>query len=234
MLSLFAAGLEQVIHNSIGPCGTSNIYIDNFIQATVHLDDTNNSFWCKHATLLAIDCCSCPKHPHKPIPQRDMEARNTLSAKAGLEEVKIVLGWKLDMRQLIMSLPTNKFFAWTNIINLNLETGSTTDKELDSIIGRLGHLGLALPTIYHFLSRLLDLQLHAQHRQKILPMAEDMNDLRLMINIIAMRPKRISMNAIVYHLPTHIYQSNSCPTGMGGYSNSGFAWRYYIPAGLQF
>ncbi len=41
-------------------------------------------------------------------------------------------------------LPTNKFIAWTKIINSTLETGSMMAKELDSIIGCLGHLGLQL------------------------------------------------------------------------------------------
>jgi hypothetical protein len=229
----FAAGLEQVVHIPIKPRGTSDIYIDDFIQATVHLDNTNSSFWCKPAILLAIDCCSRPKHPHKPIPREDMEARNKLSAKARLEEEEIVLEWKLDTRQLIVSLPTNKFVVWTKIINSTLETSNTTAKELESIIGCLGHLGLALLTIYHFLSCLQELQFRARHRWKILLMAEFANNLRSMINIITMAHKGISMNAIVCQ-PTHIYHSDSCPAGMRGYSDSGFAWHYYIPAGLQF
>jgi hypothetical protein len=167
----FAAGLEQVVHIPINPRGTRDIYIDNFIQGTVYLDNTDNSFWCKCATQLAIDCCSRPKQPHEPIPWEYMEARNKLSAKAGLEGEKIILGWKLDTRRLIVFLPTNKFFLWTKIINLTLETSNTRAKELESIIGRLGHLGLALPTIYHFLSHLQDLQFRARHRWKIPLMA---------------------------------------------------------------
>ncbi len=174
------------MHIPIDPSGTSNIYIDNFTQATIHLENTDNLFWCKCATLLAIDCCARPKHPDEPIPQEDMEARNKLSAKVGLEEVKIVLIWKLDTGWLIILLPMNKFVVWTKIINLTLETGCTTAKELESIIGCLGHLGLALPTIYHFLSRLQDLEFRTRHRQKILLTEECPKDLQLMINIIAM------------------------------------------------
>jgi hypothetical protein len=117
------------VHIPINPRITSNIYIDDFIQVTVHLENTNNSFWCEGTTQLAIDCCTRPKHLDKPIPQEDMEARNKLSTKAGLEEEKIVFGRKLNTRQLIISIPTNKFVAWTKIINLTLETGSTTAKE---------------------------------------------------------------------------------------------------------
>ncbi len=36
------------------------------------------------------------------------------------------------------------------------------------------------------------------------------------------------MNLIAFRQPTHIYQSNSCPYGLGGYSHKGFAWRYEL------
>jgi hypothetical protein len=134
----FTAGLEQVVHIPKNPHGTSNIYINDFIQATVYLDNTDNSFWCKCATLLAIDCCSCPNHPHKPILQEDMEARNKLFANAGLAEEKIILRWKLNMRRLIVSLLTNIFVVWNKIINSTLETGNTTTKEWRASSGTCG------------------------------------------------------------------------------------------------
>jgi hypothetical protein len=59
-------------------------------------------------------------------------------------------------------------------------------------------------------------------------------DLELMLNIIKTAHDGISMNIIVYRQPTHVYHSDSCPAGLGGYSDSGFAWRYYLPANLQF
>jgi hypothetical protein len=59
-------------------------------------------------------------------------------------------------------------------------------------------------------------------------------DLELMRNIIKTAHNGISMNIIVYIWPTHVYCSNSCPAGLGGYRNSSFAWRYYLPADLQF
>jgi hypothetical protein len=42
------------------------------------------------------------------------------------------------------------------------------------------------------------------------------------------------MNLIAYLAPMHVYHSDSCPAGLGGYSNKGFAWRYSIPQSLQF
>jgi hypothetical protein len=44
----------------------------------------------------------------------------------------------------------------------------------------------------------------------------------------------VNMNHIAYRKPTHVYRSDSCPAGIGGYSNEGFAWRYYIPQHLLF
>ena len=42
------------------------------------------------------------------------------------------------------------------------------------------------------------------------------------------------MNIISYRRPTHIYRSDSCPYGLGGYSNEGFAWRFELPTHLRF
>ncbi len=36
------------------------------------------------------------------------------------------------------------------------------------------------------------------------------------------------MNLIAFRQPTHIYRSDSCPYGLGGYSDKGFAWRYEL------
>ncbi len=113
---------------------------------------------CEQATLLAIDVSAHPNHISEPIPHEDFKACNTLSAEAGLEEQKTVLGWLIDMRCLLLSLPDNKFVAWTEILLSVLKQGTTTAKEMESIIGRLGHIGMAVPFVHHFLSQLRDLQ----------------------------------------------------------------------------
>jgi len=42
------------------------------------------------------------------------------------------------------------------------------------------------------------------------------------------------MNLLVFRKPTHVYRSDSCPHGLGGYSHMGFAWRFYLPEELRF
>ncbi len=118
-----------------------------------------------NAPLLAIHTCACPKHPNEPIPCKDMEVRNKLKAEAGLEEHNTILGWLLDTQRLLMQLPENKFTAWTNLINMVIWQGLMMAKEIESIIGCLGHLGMAIPFVRHFLSRLWDLHTWAKRRR---------------------------------------------------------------------
>jgi hypothetical protein len=42
----FTEGREQVVNIPINPWGTSDVYINNFIQATVHIENTDNYFRC--------------------------------------------------------------------------------------------------------------------------------------------------------------------------------------------
>jgi hypothetical protein len=54
------------------------------------------------------------------------------------------------------------------------------------------------------------------------------------VHIIKIAHNGISMNSIVYQWPTHVYCSDSCPAGLGKYSDSGFAWQYYLKPRHQF
>jgi hypothetical protein len=76
----FAEGADLIVDIPVDPRGTIDVYIDDLIQATVIIDGTDNSIHCERAMLLVIDTCAHPKHPNKPIPQEDMEARNKLQA----------------------------------------------------------------------------------------------------------------------------------------------------------
>jgi hypothetical protein len=102
---------------------------------TIVIEGTDNVIRCEGATLLAIDISARPMHIREPIPREDFEACNKLSSEAGLEEQKTVLGWLIDMRRLLLSLPNNKFLAWTEILSSVLTRGMTTAKEMESIIG---------------------------------------------------------------------------------------------------
>ena len=49
-------------------------------------------------------------------------------------------------------------------------------------------------------------------------------DLELMQSILDKAKKGIDMNLLAFRSPDRIYYSDSCPAGLGGYSDQGFAW----------
>jgi hypothetical protein len=59
------------------------------------------------------------------------------------------------------------------------------------------------------------------------------SDLKFLLSVLKKCRDGINMNSIAYRRPTHVYRSDSCPAGLGGYSDEGFVWRYYLPPELQ-
>jgi hypothetical protein len=59
-------------------------------------------------------------------------------------------------------------------------------------------------------------------------------DLELMQSILDKAKKGIDMNLLAFRSPDRIYYSDSCPAGLGGYSDQGFAWQFAIPDDLLF
>ena len=55
-----------------------------------------------------------------------------------------------------------------------------------------------------------------------------------MIKFLEKSRDGLSMNNLVFRLPKRCYRSDSCPMGLGGYSDEGFAWRFYLPSELLF
>jgi hypothetical protein len=81
-----------------------------------------------------------------------MEARDKLKSEALPEEQKIILGWLVDFRRLLICLPENKFVALSEAIGKIVKDGSSTAKEIEANIRHLVHLGLAIPFVHHFMS----------------------------------------------------------------------------------
>jgi hypothetical protein len=111
--------------------------------------------------------------------------------------------------------------------------GKTTPKKLKQLIGRLSYLSMVVPFIHHFLSCLQDLHHSSQNWRRVALLDKCKKDLELMLHFLEIGGKGVDMNLIAYLAPTHAYHSNSCPDGLGGYSNKGFAWHYSIPQSLQ-
>ncbi len=85
------------------------MYIDDIFALAVDVPGTDNTKRLESAPLLAIHAAARPKHEAEPIPLEEMPALNKLAAEAGLEEIKIILGWFFDFRRLLVALPENKY-----------------------------------------------------------------------------------------------------------------------------
>ena len=102
------------------------------------------------------------------------------------------------------------------------------------MVGRMVHVGVVIPQIHHFMSRLRGAMRRASSRRSIKLNQLVKDDLKLMMFFLERANAGIDMNILVHRKPTKVYRSDSCPAGMGGYSSDGFAWRWYIPAHLRF
>ena len=110
-----------------------------------------------------------------------MAARAKHVAEAGAEEIKIILGWILNFRTLTIALPENNYVAWKVAILEIMEAGKNSFKKLGQMIGKIVHLGIILPSINHFVSRLRQLLKKTANRKRINLNTNMIKDLKLMI-----------------------------------------------------
>jgi hypothetical protein len=123
---------------------------------------------------------------------------------------------------------------WTNQIREILASnGKTSKKVLESLIGRLNHTASIVPTARHFMSRLFRANSRASNYVTIHLNYNAIRDLELWLQILQIARAGLSMNLLTFRPPDTIYWSDACEFGLGGYSSSGFAWRWKIPSDLQ-
>ncbi len=96
------------------------------------------------------------------------------------------------------------------------------------------HLGQIIPFMHHFLSRLHFLLQHSEKKRKVENNEHCKADLHFLQFALKKCQDGVDLNAIAYRRPTHAYPSDSCPAGLGGYSNKGFSWRFYLEPKYQF
>jgi hypothetical protein len=161
-----------------------------------------------------------------------MVTEDKLKVEGGLAEMKVILGWHFNFRTLTVTLPKHKYIAWSQEIQQMIKTRRTTKKHLELTIGRMGHVSFVIPWVYHFLSRLRSLLARAQNKRTISINEKCMRDLELVQGILDKAKQGIDMNLLAFRLPDRIYYSDSCPAGLGGYSNQGHAWRFKVPDNL--
>jgi hypothetical protein len=90
-------------------------------------------------------------------------------------------------------------------VNKLIAKGTTTAKELESMIWRLGHLTLVVPGVHHFLSCLQKLQQLATHCCSIRISDICQDGLTLMLCVLDIAKNGIDMNLIAFCQLTHVY-----------------------------
>ena len=78
-------------------------------------------------------------------------AMRPFAAEGTPKEIQIVLGWLINTRLLVMSLPNDKYLAWKNDIQKLIDHSDMTREELESVIWRLNHASYVFPLACHFL-----------------------------------------------------------------------------------
>jgi hypothetical protein len=81
----------------------------------------------------------------------DLLSLTKLMAEATPAEHQMILDWVIDMRQLLIALPENKYVAWVQEIDTLLHEDRGTHKALKQLNGHLNHAGFIIPALCHFL-----------------------------------------------------------------------------------
>jgi hypothetical protein len=221
-----AAPMDITYSSSEFDC-TCDVYIDDLISiglALAHIIPRLTT-----AVLVAISCVFRPVHHSESSFRSAAISLRKLLGEGQPAETKTILGWLLNSRTLTICLPPAKHLAWTSEIQRLLAQGFTSKSDLETLIGRLNHVGYTIPLARHFLHRLRSLLASPWSRHtKAIPQTHQ-EDLKLWITILSSAASGISLNLLCYRTPEVTCWSDASLTGIGGYDSTGQAWRWELP-----
>ena len=79
---------------------------------------------------------------------------NKNKSEGDLKKVKICLGWIVDTRRLLMSLPEHKYIAWSKEAEGTLKAKQISGSALCSLLGRLEIITIIIVSMGHFLNNI--------------------------------------------------------------------------------
>jgi hypothetical protein len=159
----------------------------------------------------------------EPLPRPDAQSIRKLIAEGRLREILIFLGWEINSRTMMISLPNVKVIAWIKSIEKALNTLTISWEEAKTLVGRLNHIGYIIPCARHFLNRIRRLEWTADKHGSAMITLNSSKDLKLWIKFLQRAQRGISINSVVFRVPTTIAVSDSCEYGVGGYSKNSSA-----------
>ena len=207
-----------------------DVFIDDLIDTFP--DSPENLARKPHAVPLAMHVTSRPHAGDiESILRRAILSMLKLLAEGSPAEQQIILGWLLDTRRLLVSLPDDKYAAWTEMIARIVREKGCTKGDLNTLEGQLNHAAYVIPLARHFLTHIRTVRNSKSnkkaHKKLTGPVLSDLN---LWLELLQRANAGISMNLILTRRPSRICWSDSCPFGLEGFLlRSGRAWLLRIP-----
>ncbi|MFN9982272.1 MAG: hypothetical protein ACK53Y_20260, partial [bacterium] len=146
---------------------------------------------------LAIHSIARPVEPTDDIPRVDIISTKKLQAEGTFEEVKIVLGWQLNTRSLLISLPRDKHQKWSHDINKMISLRRSSYELLESIFSHLNHTAGILSMLRHFLGRLRHALFRSSNHKWTNFRLCEISDLHICLAMLDHAATGISINNIV-------------------------------------
>jgi len=188
-------------HPKTLPQSKCDVYIDDIITVGLFIPHMLKRL--ALAAAVAIHVIFRPVHASEKSIRNTVLSLRKLSDDGALTEMKVILGWLLNTRAFLLSLPPEKFTAWAGEIHRLLANGYTTKKELHTLVGRLNHVGHIIPFSRHFLHRLRrPLNSKWNRHTKSFTTAQK-EDLQLWLDILSVAKQGVSINLLTYRPPRH-------------------------------
>ena len=228
----FAKARELSVDIPVSLCGKADVYIDDVVTCAVDVGDNLERIKAAPCTVIHAVAHKASGNTH--LKRQGFISDDKTEAEGAPAERKIVLGWMVDTRQLLVSLPSHKFIAWSNEIHTLMRQQSVNSNTMMTVLGRLETVASMLTPLGHFLNNLRSLQLKAEEKGHNVPITDDAReDMALALDFIKHAHQGISMNLLVFRAPSLIFVGDASEHGLGGFDTSGRAWRYLIPEHLR-
>jgi hypothetical protein len=216
-----AAASSLMVNPEADEFGTADVFLDDIFSAIPQLDGDSPGDRGAQAALLALDVLGRPLLPvgGESLPRDKVLAINKAIAEGTPAERLIVLGWMIDTRRLLISLPTDKFTAWTaNINNLLLSKGRRVElRTLETMVGQLQHVANIMVQGNHFLGRLGSAVLRADKFKGTRLYSEETKDPVLWKDFPVIAHTGINLNLLTTREPNKILRTDACEHGLGGW-----------------
>ena len=234
-----AAAVRPSVRIEINEFGICEVFLDDMILVVPDLFD--NLHRARSVLALVITLLERPVSLDEWIKRDPLLSFQKFRAEGKLTERQTILGWVLDTRSLVICLPQDKAVAWSNSIHAMIETGKASLAELETLDGRLTHLGMINQGIRHFNGDVRHAVRTASRRRCGKNTKLDLSarllqgSLPLWLRIIERARTGFDMNNLVFRDPTRIHSADASTFGIGVVNfSTGEAYRWELPEHLRF